>query len=191
LSDPGRVGEARLGLGPRRHPRSMERGRHSLECSRVRLDDDFVIDSVVDDTTGSARSSLAPSENQATMSLHRSLAFATLAVLGLSTPAFAADSTGSTGTIESVEINETSADTYLQYHGRLVVNASGKLTEYRWGGTSCSNKTLSTSLVGLLWEAFYQRDRANISPRFQAGQGTNKCLVGFTLSPVVVAPTVQ
>jgi hypothetical protein len=125
------------------------------------------------------------------MSLHRSLALATFAVLGLSTPAFAADSTGTTGTIESVEINETTADTYLQYHGRLVVGASGKLTEYRWGGTSCSNKTLSSSLVALLWGAFYERGKSNITPRFQAGQGSNKCLVGFTLSPIVDTPTVQ
>jgi hypothetical protein len=125
------------------------------------------------------------------MSLHRTLAFATLAVLGLSTPALAADNTGTAGTIDSVEVNETTADTYLQYHGRLVVNNGGKLIEYRWGGSSCSNKTLSSDLVALLWEAFYRRDTSNITPRFQNGQGSNKCLVGFTLSPIVNTPTVQ
>ncbi|MFV8753346.1 hypothetical protein ACNOYE_22585 [Nannocystaceae bacterium ST9] len=130
------------------------------------------------------------------MSIHRTLvslaAFATLGLgSGLSTPAFAADTNGSAGTLESVEINETTADTYLQYHGRILVTAGGKLTEYRWGGTSCSNKTLSEALVNLLWGAFYKRDAVNISPRYQSGQGTNKCLVGFTLSPVAVAPTAQ
>jgi hypothetical protein len=123
------------------------------------------------------------------MSLPRSLVITAFATLALSTPALAADTNGSTGTIMAVEINETTADTYLQYHGRLIVDAQGKLSEYRWGGTSCSNKTLSGTLVTLLWEAFHSRATANISPRYQAGQGSNKCLVGFTLSPVAEIPT--
>ncbi len=129
-----------------------------------------------------------------TMTIHRSLlslaAFATLSLSTLSSTAFAADSTGAAGTLDSVEINNPTADTYLQYHGRVVINSAGKLTEYRWGGTSCSTKVMSESVVALLWDAFYNRGTTTITPRFQAGQGTNKCLVGFSLAPAAVAPPV-
>jgi hypothetical protein len=117
------------------------------------------------------------------MSFNRSLvALATLATLSLPATVFAADSTGQKGSIESVEINHTSADTYLQYHGRIVVKSGKTSTEYRWGGTSCSNKTLPSELVELLWEAFRARKFTNVTPRYQSGQGNNKCLVGFTLA---------
>ncbi|MFV8755351.1 hypothetical protein ACNOYE_32780 [Nannocystaceae bacterium ST9] len=116
------------------------------------------------------------------MSIKRSLvALATLAVLSLPTTAFAADSTGQKGSIETLEINHSTSDTYLQYHGRIVIK-TGKstTTEYRWGGTSCSNKTLPSEIIDLLWEAFRTRKSTQITPRFQSGQGSNKCLVGFT-----------
>lgn len=102
-------------------------------------------------------------------------------VLAVPSTAAAADSTGQKGSIETLEINHTTSDTYLQYHGRIVVK-TGKTTttEYRWGGSSCSNKALPAELVQMLWEAFRARKSTQITPRFQAGQGSNKCLVGFT-----------
>lgn len=109
------------------------------------------------------------------------VALAALVILALPTTAAAADSTGQKGSIETLEINHTTSDTYLQYHGRIVVK-TGKTTttEYRWGGSSCSNKALPAELVQMLWEAFRARKSTQITPRFQAGQGSNKCLVGFT-----------
>lgn len=111
-----------------------------------------------------------------------SLALATLVCLP--STALAADSTGSTGTLDSVEVYSASADTYLQYNGRILVSGGGRTTEYRWGGSSCSNKSLPDHMVALLSDALARRDVVQITPRFQAGQGTNKCLVGFTITPV-------
>lgn len=114
------------------------------------------------------------------MSFIRSIAFVTLAALSLPATALAADSTGQKGSVESVEINHSTADGYLQYHGRIVIKAGKTSTEYRWGGTSCSNKSLPAELVSLIWDAFQSRKNTNVTPRFQSGQGNNKCLVGLT-----------
>lgn len=115
------------------------------------------------------------------MSFHRSIAtFATLIALTLPATALAADSTGQKGSIETLEINHSTGDTYLQYHGRIVIKAGKTTTEYRWGGTSCSNKTLPAEFVALIWDAFRNRKSTHVTPRFKAGQGTQKCLVGLT-----------
>lgn len=115
------------------------------------------------------------------MSFNRSLvALATLVTLSMPATVFAADSTGQKGSIETVEINHSTSDTFLQYHGRIVVKNGKTSTEYRWGGTSCSNKTLSAEMITLLWDAFRTRKNTNVTPRFQSGQGSNKCLVGFS-----------
>jgi hypothetical protein len=109
-----------------------------------------------------------------------SLLAATLLTLS-SGLALAADSLGAAGSIVQLEINHTTADTYLQYHGRVVLLADSRSTEYRWGGTSCSNKSLTESQVTMLQRAL--ESGTPIVPRFQAGQGTNKCLVGFVIAP--------
>jgi hypothetical protein len=115
------------------------------------------------------------------MSFNRSLvALATLATLSMPATVFAADSTGQKGSIETLEINHSTADTFLQYHGRIVIKSGKTTTEYRWGGTSCSNKTLPSEMISLLWDAFRSRKDTNVTPRFQSGQGSSKCLVGFT-----------
>ena len=115
------------------------------------------------------------------MSITRSfVALATLFTLALPATALAADSTGQKGSVESIEIVHSTADTYPQYHGRIIIKAGKTSTEYRWGGTSCSNKDLPGELVSLLWEAFRTRKNTNVTPRFQSGQGSNKCLVGVT-----------
>lgn len=117
------------------------------------------------------------------MSFNRSLvALATLAALSLPTNVFASDSTGQKGSVETIEINHSTADTFLQYHGRIVIKTGKTTAEYRWGGTSCSNKTLPSELVALLWDAFRTRKNTHVTPRFQSGQGSNKCLVGFTFA---------
>ncbi|MBK9036301.1 MAG: hypothetical protein IPL61_34490 [Myxococcales bacterium] len=105
----------------------------------------------------------------------------TLLVLTLAlAPAVAhADLIGGTGTAIELEVNHSTADAYLQFHGRLVLTAAGRDTEYRWGGTSCSNKTLPESQVTMLQRAL--ESATSITPRYVSGQGLNKCLVGFTV----------
>ncbi|MFR9720516.1 hypothetical protein ACL00X_14260 [Aeromonas diversa] len=80
-----------------------------------------------------------------------------------------------------LEVNTTSADTYLLYFGRAFTKMSkGVLEEYRWGGTSCGSRVLSDAEVALLQGAL---DNANVRVafRYQEGQGATKCVVGFAL----------
>lgn len=106
-------------------------------------------------------------------------------LLGMAVPstALAADETGTAGSVSVVEINTPSADAYLQYHGRLTLqNGKAKFTEYRWGGTSCGTRILSTEMVEVLVEAS-RNNAIVVTPRFQVGQGDAKCLVGFSVTP--------
>lgn len=90
-----------------------------------------------------------------------------------------ADSLGAAGRIIELEVNNSNADTYLQYHGRVVVTAVDRESEYRWGGSSCSNRTLTERQVTMLQRAI--ESGMAITPRYLLGQGSNKCLVGFIL----------
>ncbi len=101
-----------------------------------------------------------------------------LSLLTLGT-AWAADSLGAAGTVDVLDVNSVHADTYLQFHGRVYVNAGGAVTEYRWGGSSCSNRTLTEGQVAALQRA--SEAGALVTPRFLPGQGLNRCLVGFTV----------
>lgn len=103
------------------------------------------------------------------------LAFAMLAPISVAH----ADSLGAAGRIIELEVNNSNADTYLQYHGRLVITAVDRESEYRWGGTSCSNRTLTESQVTMLQRAI--ESGMAITPRYLPGQGANKCVVGFIL----------
>ena len=117
------------------------------------------------------------------MRARRYLALASFLALTVALPAtaYAADKTGNEGRLKSVEVNSPSADTYLQYHGRLFVTAKKSTTEYRWGGTSCGSRTLSPEMVDLLVDTVRNHDNLKIAPRYQDGQGSSKCLVGFTI----------
>ena len=98
----------------------------------------------------------------------------------LSAPvALAADSLGTAGTVDVIDVNATTADTYLQFHGRVFLTVGAQTVEYRWGGTSCSNKTLSEGQVAMLQRA--SESGMLLTPRYQSGQGLHKCLVGFTI----------
>lgn len=95
--------------------------------------------------------------------------------------AASADDAGLRGSIVSLELNTVSADTYLQYHGRMFVrNEDGVLDEYRWGGTSCGSRTL-TEPQFLALQAAANKKNLLIDPRYQLGQGDVECLVGFNL----------
>lgn len=91
-----------------------------------------------------------------------------------------ADDVGALGPIVLVARNSTSADTYLQFHGRMVVGDSiGGYTEYRWGGTSCGSRTLTELQVGELLAAM-NNPRILVLPLSQDGQGQALCLVGYS-----------
>jgi hypothetical protein len=108
-----------------------------------------------------------------------------LAMSLLLAPAIAsADEDATQGIAWDLEVLTTSADTYLQYHGRLIVMVSTTPEEYRWGGTSCGSRTMSEDNLRLLTEAV--REGLLITPRYQVGQGSAKCLVGFSTEKVVL-----
>ena len=93
-----------------------------------------------------------------------------------------ADDTKPAGSLAGLDVNTGSADTYLQYHGRLFVkNADGNLDEYRWGGVSCGSRVLTEDQLALLQRALNNK-KMTIEPRTQDGQGISKCLVGFKLA---------
>jgi hypothetical protein len=99
--------------------------------------------------------------------------------LALPRPAHA-DDLGALGPIVVVARNSTSADTYLQFHGRMVVGDSiGGYAEYRWGGTSCGSRTLSELQVAELLAAM-NNPRILVQPLWQDGQGSAICLVGYS-----------
>ena len=94
-----------------------------------------------------------------------------------------ADDVGAIGSVAGLQINTTSADTYLQFHGRMYVkNAGGTLDEYRWGGTSCGLRYLSEDQIAALHRALDSK-KMQIQPLSQTGQGDAICLVGFTMVP--------
>ena len=99
-----------------------------------------------------------------------------------SAPALAADEIGTPGIATDLELLTPSAETYLQYHGRLVVQVGPATTptfeEYRWGGTSCGSRTVSDDDLALLVESVRRGQKVTV--RYQSGQGNARCLVGFT-----------
>lgn len=104
-----------------------------------------------------------------------------LAALAVSSLAMA-DEEGNKGTMTSLQINHSTSETYLAYHGRMTVSeGKGVSAEYRWGGASCGSRTLPDNLVAMLQRAL--ETGAPIEPRYQLGQGGSKCLVGFTVMP--------
>jgi hypothetical protein len=108
-------------------------------------------------------------------------ALALASALAVPVIAHAADQSGTEGQPHRVEINAPSADAYLQYHGRLFVISGTTTAEYRWGGTSCGSRTLTPEMVQLLLDSVRQSG-AVITPTFQDGQGSSKCLVGFSIA---------
>ncbi len=106
---------------------------------------------------------------------------ALLALLALPALAHASpDTLGADGTIAQLEVVDSDAATYLQFHGRVVLVAGLRTSEYRWGGTSCSNATLSDHHVAMLQRAL--ESGMTVTPRYTSGQGNNKCLAGFILT---------
>ena len=92
-----------------------------------------------------------------------------------------ADEIGAAGTVASVQVNTAVADTYLSFHGQMMVkNSAGVLDLYRWGGTTCGSRVLTEPQVAALHRALGDK-KTRVEPRHQIGQGDFRCLVGFHL----------
>jgi len=106
-----------------------------------------------------------------------------LAALILCAGTARADTAGTLGAVASLQVLTVSADTFLQYNGRVVVkNTDGDLDEYRWGGTSCGNRLLTEAQIAELHSVLGNK-KILIAPVYQDGQGQTRCMVGFTLVP--------
>ena len=93
-----------------------------------------------------------------------------------------ADDTNLVGALVGLEVSTTSADNYLQYHGRMFVkNDGGTVDEYRWGGVSCGSRLLTEDQVAMLQRALSAK-KMTIGTITQDGQGDAKCVVGFSLA---------
>ncbi len=95
--------------------------------------------------------------------------------------AYAADKSGAEGHAKAIQVNSPSSDAYLQYHGRLFVTTGKTTSEYRWGGTSCGSRTMTPDMIQLLVDTVHDREAVKIVPTYQDGQGSTKCLVGFSI----------
>ena len=94
--------------------------------------------------------------------------------------ALAADDVGTVGRISDLQVNMPSSDSYLAYHGRMFIKNGNNVEEYRWGGTACGSRILTENAVMMLQRALDSGLR--VQPRWQPGQGTSRCVVGFAFT---------
>lgn len=95
----------------------------------------------------------------------------------------AADQEGETGTIRSIHLRSTSANSSAFWNWVVIAGANGDSTYY-WGGSVCPGKKLSYQgnsdvMVDALAEYATFPDMC-ITPFFKNGQGGYRCLVTFT-----------
>ncbi len=110
---------------------------------------------------------------------------AAVAVAAALAPASAsADDLGTQGRIVRVSINATGSDDFASSHGSISVrHGSNKLEVYSWGGTMCPASKLGEIEIAALQQAFHNRQRTLIVPRFKQGEVKDvRCLVGFELT---------
>lgn len=114
--------------------------------------------------------------------MHRRLRLVLLvSALTCAATAATADDVGPLGSIARLEVSTTSADTYLQYHGRMFLkNEGGTVDEYRWGGVSCGTRVLTEGQFAVL-QAAQNNKKMLVEPLTQDGQGLTKCLVGVRM----------
>lgn len=115
------------------------------------------------------------------MKLAQVISLSAAVITGLLAISVQADEETEASPLVFLEINTTSADTYLQYHGKAHTKiANGVYEEYRWGGASCGSRVLNDQQLTALQGAL---DNSNVSVafRYKDGQGLSKCVVGFSL----------
>ena len=102
-------------------------------------------------------------------------------ITGLLATSVQADEETEASPLVFLEINTSSADTFLQYHGKALTKiSSGVYEEYRWGGASCGSRVLNDQQLTALQGAL-DNSNVKVAFRYQDGQGLSKCVVGFSL----------
>lgn len=105
--------------------------------------------------------------------------------LGLgAVPTAFADEAGTPGRLVSLSIHTPGSDDSSIAHGSIMVRkGSGKPELYQWGGTACPASKLSDTQINILAQAFHNRARTLVTPRFKQGDVKDvRCLVGFELA---------
>lgn len=114
----------------------------------------------------------------------RGVAAALLALLALVPAQASADESGTQGRIVRLALNSTGGDDFASSHGSISVrHGGGKPEVYSWGGTMCPASKLTEAEIIALGQAFHNRQRTLIVPRFKPGEvKETRCLVGFELA---------
>jgi hypothetical protein len=97
--------------------------------------------------------------------------------------AWAADTSGASGRIVQITVNEAGSDEFTKFRGSITVwtGKDAPEDEYKWGGSSCPGLDISAEGVDRLVNAFYTRRWTRVTPHYKVGQGGTKCLVGYEL----------
>ncbi|MDC0721860.1 hypothetical protein [Nannocystis bainbridge] len=94
-----------------------------------------------------------------------------------------ADSSGSLGTVDSVTLYESSSDDYAMANGVVSVREkTGTKRDYKWGGSLCPGRNVSSDSIGMLFDALRSQPNVEIVPSYKVGNGATRCLTGFKLS---------
>jgi hypothetical protein len=100
-----------------------------------------------------------------------------------------ADSTGSAGKVDAVMVYESSSDEYNTQNGVVTVEENGGTRrDYRWGGTICAGRNVSSNSLQMLFDALRSQAEVKLTPVYKAGNGGMRCLTGFKLTSTAAAP---
>ncbi len=119
------------------------------------------------------------------MNLGRTMKVAVL--LGIAGISFAAttahaDAIGTPGLLVGIQRNESSSDEYGASHGRIIVRETDlQMRTYRWGGSLCFGKLVTSSDVEILARAVGNRS-VEIKPFYKTGSASTRCLVSFIIA---------
>jgi hypothetical protein len=119
------------------------------------------------------------------MSIRPCLSLVAVLMMALVPATTFADSLGTIGSVESVTVYESGASEYGAANGLLTVkedNANNTKRDYKWGGSLCPGYNLSTSSLGMLFDALRSQADVAITPTYKMGNMSTRCLTGFKLS---------
>lgn len=117
------------------------------------------------------------------MSLRSCLFFSAALMTTLAPATSFADSSGTTGTVDSVTVYESSSDDYAMVNGVLTVREkTGTKRDYKWGGSLCPGRNVSATSISMLFDALQAQTSVQIVPSYKLGNGNSRCLTGFKLA---------
>lgn len=171
----------RLATWPVGPQKSRGRARHA----RARVRSSFSVNTQLDRSTYRPSFESAPRSTSTRARVVGARLLATLlAAVALTPTAARADDLGTQGRIVRVSINATGSDDFASSHGSISVrHGNNKLEVYSWGGTMCPASKLGETEIAALQQAFHNRQRTLVVPRFKQGEVKDvRCLVGFELT---------